>query len=98
MGASESKEYIFGMLLLKRCSDVFDQRREQVVAPEIATGKTKAEARKSAEIKRWSLDSFYVPPGSRWEYLVNEAYVNVGDFLNKALSGLGRQPLHELQR
>lgn len=85
--ASDYKNYIFGLLFLKRLSDVFDEEGERI---EKETG-DKALAWKTPDEHE-----FFVPERAHWNYIKTKTQ-NLGEILNKANDALEEANIGKLE-
>ena len=66
LDAATYKDYIFGMLVLKRCSEVFDAEREKIVGRKVEQGVIQEVEETQYGENADFYDGFFVSGRARW--------------------------------
>lgn len=90
--ASDFKNHIFGLLFLKRLSDVFDERRKEIIDEYVKGGMSVEDATKIAETDadEYTRGSFFIPKTARWAELMKHGE-NRAEQIDKALRAIEDQ-------
>jgi type I restriction enzyme M protein len=87
--ASDYKQFIFGMLFLKRCSDEFDTEYERIYQHYKELSYSEEKTLEQVEYRENYRTAFFLPNRSRWETIRKNAQRNeTANTLNKAIEGL----------
>lgn len=90
LSAAEYKDYIFGLLFLKRLNDEFNEEREQREKEFSEQGMVQEEVKMLLEDSS-IYETFYVPKNARWKKL-KSLNLNIGPELDKAFKSLEDEP------